>query len=96
MNYEELKAKLKELEEEYGDIELEGDEGIILVHEGDWINEGKYEHQETVYADAEKTVFCSVIYGRSGSYFTDWEYLDPQFYEVEPKVISKTIYVGKK
>ena len=63
---------------------------------GDWINEGKCEYQESIFADKEKTVFCSVVIGRSGSYFTDWEYADPQYFEVVPKEIKKTIYVAKK
>lgn len=84
MNYEDLQAKLLQLEAEYGDIELEGDEGIILVKEGDWISGGKYEHRDDVYASEDKSVFAMASYSRTGSYFTDYEHSFDGIVQVEP------------
>ena len=96
MNYEQLEEFLKNTYDEYDCVEVDKDDDVILIEEGDWINEGKYEYQESIFSDKEKTVFCSVVIGRSGSYFTDWEYADPHYFEVVPKEIKKTIYVAKK
>ena len=43
-----------------------------IIEQGDWINDGKYQHQETIFRF--KTKFYSIYAGRSGSHFTDWYY----------------------
>ena len=88
----ELIKELESIAEEYGfDIdELVGLEDVEIVEEGNWISEGKFEICETVLKYKEK--FFSMMQSRSGSYWTDYNYNDPYFLEVEPKVITKTVY----
>lgn len=86
----ELIKELENLVEEYG-FDLEEMEEIEIVEEGDYISEGKYEICETIIKYKDK--FFSMIQSRSGSYWTDYDYNDPDFYAVEPKEITKTIYV---
>ena len=89
----ELVEELKILVEESG-FDLEDLEGAEIVEEGDWVSEGKYEICETIIKYKEK-LFC-MVQSRSGSYYTDYYYNEPHFYEVIPKVISKTIYEAVK
>ncbi len=76
-------------------------EGFKLVEEGEWIDDGKYASQETVFQDLSNNKFFRYWNSRSGSYFTDYYYSDISFgevQEVEPtEVVVKTWKaVGKK
>ena len=86
----ELIKELETLVEESG-FDLEDLEGAEIVEEGDWVSEGKYEVCESILKYKEK-LFC-MVQSRSGSYYTDYYYDEPHFYEVEPKEVTKTIYV---
>lgn len=72
----------------------DGEPDYEVVEEGDWINEGKYQSAEIVYKVGDQ-FFC-VVLSRSGSYFSDYDYLEPDCYEVEPVVITKTEYRVKQ
>ena len=89
MSYELIK-ELESIVEEIG-YDLEELEEAEIVEEGDWVSEGKYEICESIIKYKDK--FFRMIQSRSGSYYTDYYYNDPTFYEVEPKVITKTVYV---
>ena len=54
MNYEQLEEFLKNTYDEYDCVEVDKDDDVILIEEGDWINEGKYEYQESIFADRDK------------------------------------------
>lgn len=72
------------------------DDSLEIVEEGDWTQDHKYQHMETVAKYEGK--FYSFNQSRSGSYHTDWYYNDTEVYEVEPvtKTITVTTYVLKK
>jgi hypothetical protein len=89
----ELIKELESIVEEVG-FDLGELEEVELIEEGEWVSEGKYENCESIIKYKDK-FFC-MIQQRSGSYYTDYYYNDPFFYEVEPKVITKTIYVKVK
>jgi hypothetical protein len=67
-------------------------DGIECVYNGDWVAEHKHEYKETVYKYQDK--YYSVDDIRSGSYFTDYDYDDPEVYEVVPKEVIKTVWVA--
>jgi hypothetical protein len=79
-----------------------GDEmdGFVVKDPGEWIDEGKYSHKETIVKFGES--YYSIFDSRSGSYFSDY-YNDSDDWgeeieidEVIPKQITKTIYVKKE
>jgi hypothetical protein len=72
-------------------FDIEDIEDTEIIEEGDFVSEGKYEVCETVFK--YKGELFSVVQSRSGSYYTDYYYDTPSFYAVEPKVITKTVYV---
>lgn len=90
MTYDELHEKIMSVN---GDMECYEGEDVIGVEEGEWIDEGKYGHQSSIYSDAEGKVFISVDWTRSGSYFTDYDYNFIDAYQVRPKIVTKTVYV---
>jgi hypothetical protein len=65
-------------------------EGFKVVHDGDWIDEGKYQNREVI---VEKDGKCYALCdSRSGSYYTDWYYCSEDDWKngVEmPEVIKK-------
>lgn len=80
------------------DGEPENDD-IKVVFEGNWEQDYKYQHCEIVYSyqpESAQIRYFSVCLTRSGSPFTDWEYNDPECYEVVPVEVTKTIYKVKE
>ena len=66
-----------------GDIEVDG-VTLTTVEEGDFEQDYKFQSAELIFTDGEKFYKSEVI--RSGSPFTDWEYVDwgvADVYEVE-------------
>lgn len=91
----ELLAKLSSIisdndEDEDTDGEY-NDEGIkySFVEEGDWIDDGKYSYREDVFFFPDHNVYINVSRSRSGSYYSDYYYNDPEYCFVEPK--TKTV-----
>jgi hypothetical protein len=76
------------------------DDMIKCVDNGDWIDDGKYSYKKTVYRvcydTGEWTRYFCISEGRSGSYFSDYYYNDPNCTEVFPQQVTTTIYVTKK
>ena len=68
------------------------DPELTIIERGDWIENGKYSFR-TSYVKIEDKYY-EIEECRSGSYFTDYHYDDPEVYEVTPKevVITKTVY----
>jgi len=72
----------------YGIEELDGAE---IIEEGDWVTEYKdFAIQETIFKYEGK--FYKMTMNRSGSYYTDYDYSEPEFCEVVPRQITATIY----
>ncbi len=70
-----------------------------VIHKGDWIDDGKYSHQDIVFKSKDDGKFYMVSHGRSGSYFTDY-YYDWEDWgdtveccEVEERSVTKTSWV---
>lgn len=72
-------------------FEDEADE-VALVESGDWIDNGKYSYREDVVLYEGKHYM--ITQSRSGSYFTDYHYEDPEIYEVTPRTetVVKTFW----
>jgi len=51
-----------------------------VIDSGDWTDDGKYSHCSSVVRYKDK--FYQIDQSRSGSYFTDYYYNDPDIYEV--------------
>lgn len=60
-----------------------------LVEDGDWIDEGKRSYRSSVMQIGEK--YYDVQECRSGSYFTDYYYEEPEIKEVEPYTETITV-----
>ena len=81
--------EFKEIFEENGQ---EAPEGFEEVDNGDWVSEGKYEYKDVVYYSKELNQYFKVNRYRSGSYFTDYDYLGVSVCEVEPHVVEVVEY----
>lgn len=70
----------------------DGSKDVEIVERGDWVEEGKYSYRSTVvkYEDT----FYMITESRSGSYFTDYHYEDPEIVQVAPReeTIVKTFW----
>jgi hypothetical protein len=80
---------LNKLAKDFADDELDP-ETYKVIKEGDWINEHKYQYQETIISYQNK-LYC-ICQSRSGSYWSDYEYNDPEAYEVEPHEVTVIEY----
>ncbi len=68
------------------------------VHEeGEWEDEGKYSHQEVIVHSLADDTYWSVNVTRSGSYFTDYDYMyDTTLTQVEKKEVVVTKWLPVK
>lgn len=68
------------------------DERFQLVDEGEWVDGGKYQSLEVVFADTETNKTYSFGITRSGSYFSEYNY---EIWDnaVEVKLEERTIIV---
>lgn len=64
---------------DYGD----GEE-VKTITVGEWVDDGKYSFRESIVTYQDK--FYAIQESRSGSYFTDYHYEDPEIYEVTKRV----------
>ena len=67
----------------------------VHVECGDWISEGKIDVREDVYYLPDKDVYYKLFQTRSGDYFSDYTYYEPNIYEVVPKEKVITVYEKK-
>ena len=72
-------------------MDSEDAEGLKIIEQSPWEDEGKYSTRYTVVLF--KGSHFSIDERRSGSYFTDYHYDDPEFYEVKPVEKTKTYIV---
>lgn len=87
MTSEEILAQLKAGYEE----ELEVPDGFEVVEEGDWIQDYKYQLCDIYVQHKESKKYFCIQLRRSGSYFSDYEYSDPEFYEVNRLEETKVV-----
>jgi hypothetical protein len=81
----------------YFDEDGEHDEQYLeAVQVGEWEVDHKYESQSTVYRHIPSGRYFDVIQTRSGSYYSDYEYLDSVVYEVQPVEYKAIKYVVVK
>lgn len=75
---------LDEFKKLYGELKrlIKKEDDVDLVEESDWEDDGKYQHCSVVYKSGED--YFRVNLARSGSYWNDYEYQDPEFEQVEP------------
>jgi hypothetical protein len=84
-------AAASEIEEAVDYIyELEGQDGLEVIREGDWTQDHKYQHREDIVR--YKGILLGVSQGRSGSYHTDWYYDDLEAYPVVEETVTSVVY----
>lgn len=68
------------------------DPALEIIQDGNWIDEGKRSFRNSIVKIEGR--YYEIEQCRSGSYYTDYYYDDPEVYEVTPKeiVITKTVY----
>jgi len=70
-------------------------EGFDIVEDSGWQDEGKYAYREVVLFNPPTGVYIRVTQGRDGTYYTDYNYYDPEFEEVIPKTVEIIKYISK-
>lgn len=85
---------MKKLEQEVFDLLEKNDfiedvKEFLIIDEGDWRDEGKYSYLETIIK--YKELFFQINVSRTGSYYTDYDYSEPEVMQVEPKEEIKII-----
>ncbi len=78
---------LDKLAIDFTDEELDDCE---IIDAGDWLDDGKYSFLSTIIKYKDK--FYQINQNRTGSYWTDYNYGDPEAYEVEPYEVTVTQY----
>lgn len=91
-----VKLSQKQLIELYFEEEIEVD-GVTYttVEEGDFEQDGKYQHAELIFTDGNKHYRGHIT--RSGSPFTDWHYADygdAEIDEVEKQEVTVMSWVS--
>lgn len=73
-------------------LELYEDEELVIAEQGDWQQVYKYQHKYTICEYNDR--FFEVFEQRSGSPFTDWDYLNPFIREVvrKEKVVTQVYW----
>ena len=73
------------------------DSPLVLEHAGEWLDEGKYQHQENILKETATGLFYSYGLSKSGSYFSDFTYSfeweDDEIKLVQVALVTKVIKV---
>lgn len=74
------------------------DGDFVEVADGDWTQDCKYQHSETVVQHVPTGRYFEIHNSRSGSYHTDWYYSTAEVFEVErvEKVVTTVTWVEIK
>lgn len=70
----------------------EAADGVKLIEDGDWVSEYKDELCTVIYQHVPTSRYFAVHLSRRGSYWSDYEYADPEINEVFPHVVTRTEY----
>ena len=80
--------------EEIKDIARGDDPDFVVIKAGDWINDYKdYDIREIIVQQKTTGKYFRIDQSRSGSYYSDYEYDDPEITEVA-KVVKKVEVVS--
>jgi hypothetical protein len=69
------------------------DEQYTLVQSNDDWSGDKYEWKSTVVQSIDSGKYYEVVVTRTGSYYTDYEYIGHDVFEVEPETVTIVKYV---
>jgi hypothetical protein len=76
----------EELQDNFNYRSFRDEDDFILVEEGEWISDGKYQSCTHVFQRKSDGKYFAQNWYRSGSYHSDYYYNDPEdLYEVERK-----------
>jgi hypothetical protein len=89
---QELQKELIEIWSEDEGYDFPGFE--IIEGDGEWEVDGKYQNRLVIVKYKEK--FYSISEYRTGSYYSDYDYGEPIFTEVEPREVTITKIVYKE
>ena len=67
----------------------------IVVKGSGWVSEGKVDIREEVYHFKDDNTYYKLIQARDGDYFSDYEYYEPEIYEVVPQEVTTITYKKK-
>lgn len=89
---------MKPTKEQIKEMIEDGAKELVEKQVGDWISEGKWESQESIYLHEPSQTYWSYYQSRSGSYYTEYYYDDPEITEVVPveKIIKVTEWEALK
>lgn len=76
-----------------GELDVDGTK-LTTVHEGSFEQDGKYQTADIIFTDGERYYMSYVV--RSGSPFTDWNYVDygdADVTEVEKREVTVTEWI---
>lgn len=80
----------EELQVGFNDCSFEEEDDFVLVEKGSWVSDGKYDYCTNIFQRKSDGKYFSQDLTRSGSYFSDYHYEDPEdLYEVERKEVVK-------
>lgn len=68
----------------------------LLIEEGEWVQDHKYQHKTTIVQDVRTNLFYRYTLTRSGSPFSDWYYTyedDSEHYLEEVTQQTRTIVI---
>lgn len=69
---------------------MDGDDSVlILIDQGKWVSDGKYEHQEVVFKSKDDGKTYMFRPWRTGSYYSDYSYWDDVKDEAEMWEVEK-------
>ena len=77
------------------DTNGKGSDDYVCIQDGEWEVDGKYQTNETIFQNVHTAQYFAIYQSRVGSYHTDYDYNDPDCQEVEPRLLSKTIFTVK-
>mgnify|MGYP003552023679 CR=1 FL=1 len=80
----------KELSEKVFQEDFEESDGIEIIEDGDWDDQGKYQYKCIIFSMNDK--YYQTVVTRSGSYFSNYDYQfeSPEEVIKEEKVVTKT------
>lgn len=67
---------------------------LEIIQDGEWIDDGKYSYlEDCIIKNSETGDFYEINQGRSGSYFSEYYYDEPTFWQVEKKIVQTEVWI---
>lgn len=89
-----LKELIALYENAYEDMDQVEAESFSIVEEGEWVQDHKYQHKTSIVKF--KDLYFAINESRAGSYYTDWDNIDTDIYEVERTETTKVVVTWKR